>query len=297
MSSNLKYCNLLKINQLYYVFKPILSILLLWLVACQKNSESKNTEMPKELVENDTFSIPGLIRRKNTEDIKLSQINLDSLQSAKLFESAFKMILDKPMQKGFKIENDTTKIIFGNLFSPFVQHLFIKRIKFKTITEIRIFKFEKSRFIKQLEEESLGAPVLNDTIFDVNGDNYLDFALNWYGMNGCCLKNFYSVYLFRIDSAKFTKEIHFTNPTFSPQEKTVRGVFYGYPSQVPLYKYRWQGYELELVELIYPEPMNHQIFYRKKSENAKEKGEVLSMIPPEYHHIYGIDWFISYTKK
>jgi len=77
---------------------------------------------------------------------------------------------------------------------------------------------------------------INDTIRDINGDGFNDFVVNWYGSNGCCLKAFSNVYLLRPDKKIFSNNLEFINPTFSPTEKIIRGVCYGYPGETEMYK-------------------------------------------------------------
>lgn len=136
-----------------------------------------------------------------------------------------------------------------------------------------------------------------DTLFDVNGDGHEDFLINWYAASGCCLKNFYHVYLSKGDET-FTQKYEFINPTFSPSEKIIRGVCYGHPGETEMYKYRWNDYTVDTIEYIYPNPeikgeyiKSRVLPWHRKKDNKLIK---LKTVPDEYLHIYGYDWFIGY---
>lgn len=139
---------------------------------------------------------------------------------------------------------------------------------------------------------------MNDTIRDINGDGFNDFVVNWYGSNGCCLKAFSNVYLLRPDKKIFSNNLEFINPTFSPTEKIIRGVCYGYPGETEMYKYKWDGDTIETLEYVSYE----------KNKRGEKTGKILvtkhrpydgnakiikrlNLIPKEYKSIDGYDWF------
>ena len=133
---------------------------------------------------------------------------------------------------------------------------------------------------------------VSDTLQDVNGDGLNDLLVNWYGSNGCCLKNFYAVYLYQPQNGTFSNGYEFINPTFSAKEQVVRGVAYGHPGEAGMYKYKWNGLQVDTLEHIYFE----------KDEKGKKTGKVirktnkeerLDQVPAEYKHIYGYDWFLG----
>jgi hypothetical protein len=138
---------------------------------------------------------------------------------------------------------------------------------------------------------------IKDTIFDVNGDNYKDFIVNWYPSSGCCRRDIYNVYLYIPNKKTFSIDYEFINPTFSAKEKIIRGVGYGHPGEVELYKYKWNGFRVDTIEFIYPDIKTKGQFIRTKtkrdSSNSNE-GEILNLLPIEYQNINSVDWFKKY---
>ncbi|RYU89537.1 hypothetical protein EWM62_14560 [Mucilaginibacter terrigena] len=131
---------------------------------------------------------------------------------------------------------------------------------------------------------------------DINGDGVNDFVVNWYPSSGCCARNNFHVYLYQKDNT-FSNYFDFINPSFFPKEKLVRGVDYGHPGEVPLYKYKWNGLNVDTVEYIYPADTLKKKFYlvqRYGDNNCPEKRKVLAAVPKEYLKITGYDWFIDY---
>lgn len=118
----------------------------------------------------------------------------------------------------------------------------------------------------------------------------------WYGNNGCCLKNFYIVYLLHADNGTFSQSYEFINPTFSAKEKVIRGVRYGQPGETELNKFKWNGLKVDTVEYIYPD-IRRKGHYLKSdrlpyaSKSAKET--ILKDVPTEYKNIYGYNWFLG----
>ena len=139
---------------------------------------------------------------------------------------------------------------------------------------------------------------VNDTIRDINGDKIKDFVVNFYGVNGCCLKAFSNVYLLRSDKKMFSNVFEFINPTFSPKEKIIRGVCYGHPGETELYKYKWNGEQVDTIEYVSYE-MNDKgrktgkVIISKDLPYSDSNGTIkrLNSVPSEYREIYGYDWF------
>lgn len=141
---------------------------------------------------------------------------------------------------------------------------------------------------------------LGDTIRDVNGDDQLDILTNYYPNSGCCRRNCFWVRPYDRDSQIYQEKIRLTNPTFYPEEKTVRGVFYGHPGEVPLYKMKWNKNKLDTVEYIYPLKENSHRYLltnERKVWAGKEitkKDRLIEEIPEEYRNVEDLDWFINY---
>ncbi|MGC3946473.1 MAG: hypothetical protein QM762_18445 [Chryseolinea sp.] len=145
-----------------------------------------------------------------------------------------------------------------------------------------------------LTREQLGMTYINDTIRDVNGDGFKDFLVNWYPSAGCCLSDIYNVYLNLPYKNIFSDDYEFINPTFSPKEKIIRGIGYGHPGEVELYKYKWNNLEIDTVEFIHPYRDHEGKFIRSKQPHyprTVKEGTVLNETPKEYHNIENYDWF------
>ena len=154
-----------------------------------------------------------------------------------------------------------------------------------------------------LAHEQWKMEYLNDTIRDINGDARKDFVVNWYGVNGCCLKGYSIVYLLRQNDIGFSKSFEFINPTFSPGESVVRGLEYGHPGETEMYKYKWNKENIDTLEYV--------SFEKDKDGNKTGKVIVSSALlptnnnrifkrlnapPMEYKKIVGYDWFSGPAK-
>ena len=87
------------------------------------------------------------------------------------------------------------------------------------------------------------------------------------------------------------------NPTFFPKEKIIRGVKYGHPGEVGLYKYKWDHLQVDTIEFIYPYLKEDGKFIKTKTQQyrpTKEDGIVLNSLPKEYKSIESIEWFLDY---
>lgn len=155
-----------------------------------------------------------------------------------------------------------------------------------------IYLVQDRSFIKVASHNQGGSGSTTDTLQDVNGDGIKDYLINWYGNTGCCLKNFYAVYLYQSQTGTFSHGYEFINPSFSAKEQVIRGVEYGHPGETSMYKYKWNGLQVDTLEYIYFE----------KNEEGKKTGKVirktnkeerLNQAPAEYRHIYGYDWFLG----
>jgi hypothetical protein len=162
-----------------------------------------------------------------------------------------------------------------------------------------IYIKQKDSFVHVLshKQDDANAP---DTLLDVNGDGMKDYLINWYGNIGCCLKNFYAVYLYQPQTGTFSEMYTFINPTFSAKEKVIRGVEYGHPGETSMYKYRWNGLQVDSLESIYFEKNDigektgkiiRNIVLNNNWETTRK--QKLNQAPAEYRRIYGYDWFLG----
>ncbi len=188
-------------------------------------------------------------------------------------------------------------------FTETYPHLIIKRWTIGTIY-IDIFSKNDNHFKKVLSHEQWLMTYKNDSIRDINGDGLKDFVVNWEGASGCCLKDFSDVYLLRKDKKTFSPYFEFINPTFSPEEKIIRGICYGHPGETEMYKYKWNGEKVDTLEYVSYERYENEktgrilittdLPYKNQSKIIK----ILNYIPDEYETINNYDWFTGdYLKK
>jgi hypothetical protein len=115
--------------------------------------------------------------------------------------------------------------------------------------------------------------------------------------SGCCRRDVYNVYLNQPDKGNFTQDYEFINPTFSAKEKIIRGVEYGNPGEVGLYKYKWNGLQVDTIEFIYPDANNKGQFIKTKKGAYRptgKEGVVLKTVPKEYQKIESYEWFADF---
>lgn len=212
----------------------------------------------------------------------------DSLCALKILNNAFLIVEKVKSEKEYELYSDTLEIRYGNIFSKKIKHLIVKR-NFQTGVFIDIFKLVDDQFENVFYRKEWPLTYVGDTIQDVNGDNQKDYLIHWYPMSGCCTRDIFDVYLQNPDG-NFSDKIEFINPIFSPQEKIIRGLCYGWTA--PLYKYKWNGVGLDTIEFIYfPDSTNGNHFIKRKQRNENEMGQILKELPDEYKKIgyYGND--------
>lgn len=266
---------------------------------CDRIITQKNAKRPQRNLLQDS-----LAREQYEKDSFLvvykQQVWQDSLACEKLYAKGVDFWRKNKHTSSFiqKIGKDSLYLEWGNIFSPYYKHLLMMR-KTHTKYKLDILLPRQDSLLSQFQHwhdgVNVGVGTPKDTLFDVDGDGWRDYAQTFYGMNGCCLKNYYTFYMFREDSCKFASKILLTNPTFYPQERVVRGVGYGYPGQVRLYKNAWINKALVNIESIAPNPNDYHIFYRYNAQD--QLIATLPALPAEYAKIYGIDWFLMYQKK
>ena len=227
---------------------------------------------------------------------------LDNIHLAKVLLEALKYADLNKNKNSFKFEmnsddtnyNTTTQLVFGNLFSRDKNHLLVRRLgPSSVICDIFLLKNKKFKLVGERVQE--GMTYLGDTLKDVNGDGFKDYLVHWYPQSGCCRRNVYNVFLYLPSSAQFTSDYQFINPTFSPKEKVIRGVEYGYLAA--LYKYKWNGLKVDTLEFIYRDTSDVNKYYVAKKRDYHRpplvKNKMLDKIPKEYEEIEDIDWFFQ----
>jgi hypothetical protein len=256
----------------------------------QESTQIKLEKREKERIEK---------RRKIEEEDRFDSIRLSKvLDKALIIASrnidlkSFTLEFDSELDSNFIV---TTTMKMDTLFSTKYKYLIIHRNS-PSLINIDVYIKRDNKFEKVITHEESNLTYVNDTIQDVNGDGQKDFLVNWYGNNGCCLKNFYIVYLLHADNGTFSQNYEFINPTFSAKEKVIIGVRYGQPGETELYKFKWNGLKVDTVEYIYPD-IRRKGHYLKSdrlpyaSKSAKET--ILKDVPTEYKNIYGYNWFLG----
>lgn len=241
-----------------------------------------------------------LEKRKKIEE----QDNTDSLRLDKVLQDALKIanqnITKNRFVKKYEVMPDSIPVsVEINLdyhFTKTYPHLLIRRNEPSSIY-IDIYSKRDNRFEKVVSHEQWTMTYVNDTIRDINGDGLNDFLVNWYGASGCCLKAFSDVYILRQDKKAFSVNFEFINPTFSPKEKIIRGVCYGYPGETEMYKYKWNGEKVDTLEYVSYERNEKGKTGKIIISTDRPYGEkfktlkILNLVPTEYKKIEGYDWF------
>ena len=281
----------------------------LLIYSCNQTTNSSSHLIPK-----DTTSISKPVsdtypRMKvwTQREIDSNQIEIekyekfDSIRLAKALSKALSYTAQNKNKQSFTYSfemlspdssfNSTTTIFYGNLFTKDKKHLFIRQQGL-----LDIFLLHENRFKLVCERKQDAMTYLDDTLKDVNGDNYKDFLVHWYPSSGCCRRNVYNVFLYLPNSGGFTSDYQFINPTFSSKERIIRGVEYGHPGEAGLYKYKWNGLKVDTLEFVYIDTTSKRQFYiTQKSDWHRPpvaKKKIVKELPKEYENIESIEWFL-----
>jgi len=269
------------------------------LLACGHSNKIQVSEVKHNVVKvKKTDSI--LIKQKEYKDEEIK----DSLQFKLMLKDVLaiakkhhrdKIYYQKSIDWPYELSTATGSFRFGYLFSRSQKHLIVTRNLGGSRTHIDVLLLKGSVFHNVANWFIHDMGYLGYTIKDVNGDLKKDLLLHWYPTAGCCRRNIYDVYL--SSQGGFSSKYEFINPTFFPASKTIRGVEYGQPGAVALYKYKWNGLRVDTVEYIYPADTVKKKFYRvhRYSDNEDPtRREVLNAVPREYKKIESFDWFMDY---
>lgn len=197
-----------------------------------------------------------------------------------------------------------TIISFGDLFSTKKKHLLVKRhLEEGAGSEMYsdIYTMERNKFVKIVSDTSL-IYYSFDTIEDLNGDNISDYMVGSYSSAGCCPRDSEVGYLYNEEEEKFIK-VEFFNPSFDTKNKIVYESEYGYPGDVSIDKYRWNGFQKILIESIYPDSgrgshgtnKSKPFMYQKVTYPGKKR-EILKNVPEEYKSLEIYKYFIRYQQ-
>lgn len=188
-----------------------------------------------------------------------------------------------------------SELHFGNFLTPNHKHLLMRRF-YEDECYIDLFLFENYKFTNLISHVQTDHSYDKDTIYDVNGDELNDLVIFWHPSASCCPANIKSVYLAQKNEQAFEKEIEFVNPTFSFREKIIRGVEYGQPKEIGLYKFKWVKNQVDTLEYIFHSRDKNDGFIKINYSNVKNQESdttYLSKLPNEYKNINEIDWFLS----
>lgn len=288
----------------------IITLIILSILSCKQTDENKNKLPDQKKPAIKTFEQNEKERLEKRAQIekqdKIDSLKLDKVLSEAL-EIAIQNISKDRFQKKYTVKTDPdynieVEMNMDNHFTKNASHLIIWRYSVNKLC-IDIYSKNGKKLKKVLSHDEWSMTYRNDTIRDINGDGLKDFVVNWYGSVGCCLKAFSNVYLLRKDNKSFSTDFEFINPTFSPKEKTIRGVCYGHPAETEMYKYKWNGEAIDTIEFvsyeknIKGEKTGKIIISKNNSYDNKKIIKRLNSVPNEYQKIEGYDWFTGNFNK
>jgi hypothetical protein len=112
------------------------------------------------------------------------------------------------------------------------------------------WKIQNDSFAIYKETEVSKVGFVNDSLYDVNGDNYKDLVITDNTMNGQCQPQFSHLFCFDIDKGEFLaveKISSLPNVTFQPTDKTVSGEWECKMTK-DVYKFKWTNkFQLDTV--------------------------------------------------
>jgi hypothetical protein len=289
--------------------KIILIFAFLFLFGCKDTVKQKQTAVVIDTAYNHLANRDTLTDKNRELQQKASdeQEKSDSLRLLKALTSALLYAEQNKNKKSFLHEfellpddtsfNVTAQLVFGNLFENDRKHLLIRRIV-PWGAVLNVYLLQNSSFKPLVERAQFGMTYVNDTLRDANGDKYNDFLVHWYPSSGCCLADVYNVYLYQPQTGRFTTDYEFINPTFSPDEKVIRGLEYGHPGEAGLYKYKWNGLRVDTIEFMYPYFNQKGKFIKTKRRAFKpneKQGTVVNSLPNEYKKMdsIAVSWFLD----
>ena len=196
---------------------------------------------------------------------------------------------------------DSLRIVAGRLFSPDRRHVYVqiddRGVNGSYEVVGAVFQLDGGRLAVEpvMVERTGGMNYMADTLQDANGDGFRDYIVRSYSSAGCCRRDAHSVHLFDPASGGFAEPFRLMNPTYYPSERVVRGVEYGHPGWVPLYKSQFTRLgEPDLVECVYRVREREGSFVRGRCGQGGEQpqGDTLRSLPPEYASVRELSWFM-----
>jgi len=276
-----------------------ISILFLAFSSCDKNSDKNLGEVEEENTQSEITYADSIKALRELDENFYS----DTVRNEKSLKIALQSVRDnydnieyyKSDTTNLKLSpfNDIVTVEFGYLFNPKERHVIIRRLNpIDYYIDIYWCNDEVSDFESVLSYTGGRINYVNDTIQDVNGDNKNDFVLSWFPSSGCCLRDVKNVYLQEQNNINFTSFYEFINPDFIPKEKAIRGVLYGHPGEVGMYDYKWNSFEVDTIDYLYPNLKD--TIERTYWLSTKNDRILLDEIPEKYQRVSNIDWFNMY---
>lgn len=230
---------------------------------------------------------------------KMLGVQQDSLYLDFALQNAFQVAQPHLQEENFvtsyeletldSLEEFYMELSIGQLLGNGQQYLLVRRFYAGTDdVHLSLYQVKGEASIEVLTHVQQDMTYMRDTFFDVNGDQHLDFVINWYPSAGSWSRDVYTLYLNKAEEEGFSEAFTFMNPSFAPQEGLVRGVEYGDPADSGFYKYQWNGLKIDTLEYIYPHPEQAGKYLKtKQNEHAvnKTKGVLLDSLPVEYSGI------------
>lgn len=224
---------------------------------------------------------------------------VDSIQNERDIDSLLGIAASHYHDRSFQRREERYTIQIGNILSPRKRHAYIKINMYHGDApgmeyRMKIVDLDKPGFPALMDTLVFLDGLVHDTVYDVNGDMPGDFFYINYSGTGCCRRNFHNVWLYD-EKGDSLHHVDIMNATFYPKEKVVRGVFYGHPGEVPLYKFKWNKFSLDTVEVIFPLP-GKPGYFLKSPVYDRSLGTRIKGLPKEYLTINDFDWFTWYPE-
>lgn len=271
---------------------------ILTLISCTDKEHVQSYQLEGELKRDiERILLEQKVREhKSVDSLILEQNVKDSIRLINFRLNAFNL-LDKPIKRVNELISGNGKIV---AFQNSEKFLYLRFNVNSRKQKIEFYSVKNQKPSLMWEEIWEDQTFVGDTIRDINGDYQFDVLTNFYPSSGCCRRNSFWIRLFDSKHQKFAEKIRMINPTFYPKEKIVRGVDYGHPGEVPIYKMKWRSSKLDTLEYIYPfQDEKDKFLVTKKYEIYPQlenppKGKIIYSLPEEYNNIEDIGWFLDY---
>jgi len=188
------------------------------------------------------------------------------------------------------IENDSLSIKKGSL-SQDVNYIMVRYIS-EYETYFRLYSGDDTKEILRYSISTQN--YISDTIFDINGDGYKDFAVYWYPRSGCCVADTYNCFIYNPFLNKFTEKKEIINPSFLPEQKKLFSMSYGFETKTIISEIIWQGCETDTLKQYYWKVnLNNNDFVKSDTLVIKQQENIYytTTIPKEILLNKYISWF------